>query len=321
MSTLSDWLADKEAKQDDDRADSTMPCSASKATMPATQPTQRSGDQRVCLVILCGNNVGAVFTLNQGVTVLGRDDNAHVQIMDAGTSRQHAAVFYDAKSGSFQIHDLDSRNGTRLNGQAVTVPQTLSRGDKIEIGMQTVLRVSYGDEAETQYAQQMYDQVLRDGLTGAFNRRYLNERLESEVAFAKRHNTLLALVMLDIDHFKRINDTYGHPGGDEVLKQLADRVMLTIRTEDVLARYGGEEFAILCRDISAPSATILAERVRGVIADRPFAVGGAHQLVVTISLGVAGLKEGQTGADLVDAADHALYRAKENGRDRVELNA
>jgi two-component system cell cycle response regulator len=321
-SALSDWLRSRESEKDekDGALDQTVPRhSASKATLPADNARQKDADKRVCLVVLCGNNVGEVFTLNQGVTVLGRDDNAHVQIMDAGTSRQHAAVFYDPQKDRFQIHDLGSRNGTRLNGEPVSEPQTLARGDKIEIGMQTVLRVSYGDEAETQYARRMYDQVLRDGLTGVFNRRYLTERLDSEVAFAKRHKTALSLIMLDIDHFKKINDTYGHPTGDQVLKQLADRVMLTIRTEDVLTRYGGEEFAILCRDIAEASAAILAERVRSLVADRPFAIE-AGELEVTVSLGVADLLDIEAESQaLLDAADKALYVAKDSGRNCVRL--
>jgi two-component system cell cycle response regulator len=173
---------------------------------------------------------------------------------------------------------LGSRNGTRINGVGITdAPHRLERGDIIELGLQTVLRVSFADEAETRYARQMYDAVLRDGLTGVYNRRYFESRLRTEIAFARRHETNLALVMIDIDHFKLINDTHGHPVGDAVLCWLVDLVELGIRTEDVFARYGGEEFAILCRETGEEQAAIVAERVRGKVAERPFQTGESRQ--------------------------------------------
>ena len=314
-----------------------------RVTVPAVRgAADESSERRVHLVVLAGATVGQVFTLRQGSNAIGRDDAAEIQVMDAGISRRHALIFFDPSTGEYCVRDTGSRNGTSVNGEPVREPRALVRGDKIEIGLQTVLRVSFSDEAETRYARQMYDAVLRDALTGAFNRRYLEDRLAAEVAFARRHKTGLSLLMLDIDHFKRINDTHGHPVGDAVLRWLADRVMVTIRTEDVLARYGGEEFAILCRDTHESDAAVLAERVRAALAERPYGTSesqaredgdlktedlsghialanqGVAELEVTVSIGVADLISAQTfdAKVLVDSADKALYAAKESGRNR-----
>jgi PleD family two-component response regulator len=143
------------------------------------------------------------------------------------------------------IEDLKSANGTQVNGEKVTSRVPLRDGDKITAGATTILKFTYGDDLEETFQRKLLEAAIRDGLTKAYNKQYFLERLDTEVAFAQRHKTSLSLLMLDVDHFKRINDTFGHPRGDEVLVKLAGVVHETIRKEDVFTRYGGEEFAIL----------------------------------------------------------------------------
>jgi diguanylate cyclase (GGDEF)-like protein len=166
----------------------------------------------------------------------------------------------------------------------------------------------------------MIDAALRDGLTHAYNKKFFQDRLETEFAYARRHKTMLSLVMFDVDYFKRVNDTYGHLAGDAVLVHLARITQSTIRTEDVLARYGGEEFAVICRGIALLNAGVLGERLRVRVEQENFDYQGTR-LPVTISVGVAALPEANVGApaDLVRDADKALYEAKRSGRNRVCL--
>ena|ERR1700733_8384608 len=154
-----------------------------------------------------------------------------------------------------------------------------------------------------------------DALSGLWNRRYFDQRLEAELSLAKRSKRPLAILMLDLDHFKSINDRYGHPMGDEVLRRIGAQLAASVRTEDIVCRYGGEEFAIVAPNISA-GATQLAERLRSAIEQMSFSFGG-HEVKVTVSIGAASCDE-TPDPTLLHQADAALYRAKQNGRNRVE---
>ena len=163
---------------------------------------------------------------------------------------------------------------------------------------------------------------VTDSLTKVYNRRYLDHRLNEEVARSRRYENKLSILMLDIDHFKRVNDTYGHQAGDTVLRTLATLVKTSLRDLDVFARYGGEEFMVICPDSSAEGATLLAERLRLAVQSQPVDVvddaGNQHSIQVLISVGVACLGGVIDSREkLVQAADKALYRAKEEGRNRV----
>ena len=151
----------------------------------------------------------------------------------------------------------------------------LNDGDKIQLGRTTILRFTYHDRLDESFQKQMFDSALRDGLTGAYNKRYFLDRLESELKFALRHRTPLSLLMLDLDHFKRVNDTHGHPVGDRVLKAFADTIHRSIRNEDVFARYGGEEFAIISRATPLARASVLGERLRRATSALAVDGGGA----------------------------------------------
>jgi two-component system cell cycle response regulator len=160
--------------------------------------------------------------------------------------------------------------------------------------------------------------AMIDGLTGLYNRGYLNQRLAEELAHSRRHNRPMSCVMLDVDHFKSINDTHGHGFGDFVLKEVACILQQHCRAEDIACRYGGEEFAVLARETGAEAAMPFAERLRAAIAAGPFS-RGAISVSVTVSLGVADLGDGADG--LVEHADRALYQSKRDGRNRATLFA
>ena len=163
--------------------------------------------------------------------------------------------------------------------------------------------------------------AVRDSLTGLYNRRYLDETLEREVSRARREGNPLSLVMLDIDYFKRVNDTYGHQVGDEALRMLATTLLADIRAEDVACRYGGEEFLILLPNMPLETAVQRAEAWRLAIESLSVGLGNFH-LTFTISLGVSAYPEhGKTPDDLTRCADQALYRAKNEGRNQVSVFA
>jgi two-component system cell cycle response regulator len=164
----------------------------------------------------------------------------------------------------------------------------------------------------------LYEQATRDPLTRIYNKRLFEDRLKEEFSYCLRHRVPLSLVIFDLDHFKRVNDTLGHPAGDHVLQSLAARVSETIRTEDLFCRYGGEEFAVIMRESTEDRAVAFAERLRRLVQATPF-VWNDLPIPLTISLGVATLQDGnfRLPEELVAAADRYLFRAKDR-RNRVE---
>ena len=272
---------------------------------------------RPYLIVLAGTNVGEMYRLDETETVLGRGSNATIRLNDDGISRRHARILQVA--GEVLVEDLQSSNGTQVNGEKV-LQQALKDGDKIRLGSTTVLKFTYHDQLDERFQQQMYDAALRDGLTKAYNKKYFLDRLETELAYARRHRADLSLVMFDADHFKRINDNYGHLAGDHVLQQIARLAQATVRSEDVFARYGGEEFGVICRTVHLAAAGILGERIRALCEITRFEFEG-QRLPVTISVGVAAYPDvpAETGSQLIAAADEALYQAKRTGRNRVLL--
>jgi len=272
------------------------------------------------LIVIAGNNVGKYYRLDRPVTYLGRGETCEVQIHDAGVSRKHARILLDP-TGDVWLEDLGSTNGTFVENHRIE-RRLLRDGDKIQLGRTTIIKFSLTDATELRFAEQMYVSATHDGLTRVNNRKYFEEQFLAEFAFAARHRLPLSVLMIDLDHFKQVNDTYGHPTGDHVLKVVARTLARILRTEDLLARYGGEEFVILARGIDQVAARAIAERVRGTIESLllpvPSAPGGV--LRITVSVGTATFTDGVpvSRVALLAAADAALYRAKRNGRNRVE---
>jgi diguanylate cyclase (GGDEF)-like protein len=270
---------------------------------------------RPCLTVLTGSAAGQLFRIKSSATI-GRVPNAEVRLVDDGISRQHARVRSEGERA--WLEDLASRNGTYVNGTRITATTELHHGDKIQVGRSTVLRFGLHDALDESFHESLVSSALRDSLTRLYNKRYLMERLDSEIKFALRHDSALALLMVDLDHFKKVNDTEGHLAGDAVLSQLATVLARAVRNEDVVARFGGEEIAIILRATGLDPAVHTAERLRKLVEQTkiPFQ---DRQLVATCSIGVAALPStpARTPEELVEAADKALYRAKHDGRNRV----
>jgi two-component system, cell cycle response regulator len=216
------------------------------------------------------------------------------------------------------VEDLDSRNGTFVDGSRVTAHE-LSDGERLQLGSSIEMRFAMTADDEEHLQRKLYESSVRDPLTGIFNRKHMNERLAAEVAYAVRHKTELALLMFDLDHFKAINDQFGHQAGDKVLIGVAGIVLRTIRLEDVLCRYGGEEFVVLVRGTDVRGAVALAERIRSIV-ETARIVHEDLPIPVKVSVGVATIAccQGESsGERLIGVADQRLYAAKQQGRNRV----
>jgi diguanylate cyclase (GGDEF)-like protein len=270
------------------------------------------------LTVVGGLETGRVFAVPRGLeATLGRAEGSSFRFDDASVSGVHARVACLAYEHVFA--DAGSTNGSYVNDAKVDSPVALKDGDRIQLGSSTFLRFSLVSEDEEKALRKMYDAALRDGLTGVFNRKHLEERLDAEIAYAQRHRTELSLVIFDVDHFKKVNDTYGHLAGDAVLKRVAKVLLDGLRAEDVLGRYGGEEFVIVARGIPVDAARLLADRLREALGQTSLRLGTAA-LAVTASAGVSSLACTQGRADkttLIAIADARLYKAKQAGRNRV----
>jgi len=267
------------------------------------------------LIVLAGSAMGEMYKIARPQTIIGRGQTAHVRMMDDGISREHCEI--QVEGDSMILHDLGSTNGTFCRGLRVD-RHVLEDGDKILVGSSTVLKFTYHDSLDEVFQRQMYESALRDDLTKTFNKKYFTDRLESEFAFATRSKADLSLVVFDLDHFKTINDTHGHPVGDQVLSEMAQVVSALIRAEDVFARVGGEEFAVICRGADSVQGLAVAERVRQAVDGHTFRANN-KLIPVAVSAGVASIPDTRIAdaQSLVAAADHALYEAKRTGRNRV----
>jgi len=273
---------------------------------------------RAYLVVLAGSSVGEMYKIESERTVIGRGQKAQIRLLDDGISREHAQLVLQGER--IVLQDLGSTNGTYCNGLKVDKKELVD-GDKILVGSTTILKFTYHDNLDEIFQKQMYESALRDGLTKAFNKKYFTDRLESEFTFAVRHAAPLTLVLFDIDHFKRVNDTYGHQAGDQVLSEIATLLSGTLRAEDVFARYGGEEFGVICRGSDLMHGQIVGERLRKAVEGHRFVYENTH-IPITISVGVAGLPNAAVKdvTELVEVADQALYKSKNAGRNRVTIH-
>jgi two-component system, cell cycle response regulator len=275
-----------------------------------------AGDSRHVLVRMDGSDIGRVIALKQDHSfTIGRLGECDLSLKYEGVSRQHARIVYE--NGHYVVEDLGSANGTLVRGERVS-RHRLKDGDVVKFGPLVSVRYSITDSQEENVLRRLYEASVRDSLTGVFNREYLGERLRTEVAFALRHRTETSLIMFDLDHFKRVNDTFGHQAGDAVLVEVARRVTQDLRTEDVLARYGGEEFAISLRGVGMEGTLRLAERIR--INNHHSVNVGGQEIPVSMSVGCTTLAEcgdPPTVERLIATADRRLYAAKAGGRNRV----
>ena len=275
--------------------------------------TDKPAGKDACLVVIYGLELGRKYNLESPNVLIGRSSKADVQIDQESVSRNHAKIINTGKS--MILRDLGSTNGTYVNDQLID-EYVLRDGDFMKIG-RTIFKFLSGGNVENAYHEEIYRLTTIDGLTQIHNRRYFLEQLEREVSRSRRYRRDLSLLLLDIDRFQSINDSYGHLAGDYVLTQLATVVKGKIRREDIFARYGGEEFAIVLPEIDGPNAVALAEKLRKLIEKAPFKFEDT-KIQVTVSIGITSLGQDECDAsELVKRADDKLYEAKESGRNCV----
>lgn len=270
------------------------------------------------LIQISGRQTGQQINLSNRNVKIGRDaENCEVVVDDPHVSRLHAEITW--KEGVPFIKDLGSTNGIVINGQRVQ-EQQLNDNDKILIGTRLYFKFCFQDSHEQNYQQTLFNAANIDTLTGLYSRKFFQDILSKEFSFSKRNRQPLSLLMIDIDHFKKINDTYGHLGGDEVLKKIGQIFRMGLRMENIASRYGGEEFAIVLRNVHADLALQIGERLRKTVEAEKIQFKNST-IPVTISLGIATLEGDnfETGEDLVQAADELLYEAKETGRNKAVL--
>jgi len=264
-------------------------------------------------VVIYGQDLGKKYNLDAPNLVLGRSSKCDIQIDQESVSRAHSKIVNAGRA--IRIRDLGSTNGTYVNDEQIE-ERTLGDGDLIKIG-RTIFKFLAGGNIERAYHEEIYKLTTIDGLTQIYNKRYFLETIEREIARSSRYRRDMSLVMFDIDHFKKINDTYGHLAGDQVLKILATTIKSKIRREDLFARYGGEEFAIILPEIDGHNASQFAEKIRRIVESSEFVFEHAS-IDVTISMGVATLSaEIAEAGSLIKAADERLYEAKKSGRNCV----
>ncbi|WP_437963673.1 diguanylate cyclase [Sorangium sp. So ce260] len=283
------------------------------------QPPPGGGSRNAtdCLVVIYTKErvlLGKRFVLEHNPTRVGRGADNHIVLDGDSVSRRHA--HFEQRPRDWVVVDDGSSNGTYCNDAQVFGDVVLKNGDRVKIG-HTIFKFLSGADVEAQYHEEIYRMTITDGLTQIHTKKYLYEALEREVIRARRHERDLAILLFDIDHFRRINDVHGHLVGDFVLKEVARIVQSRIRRDQVFARYGGEEFAIILPETSLDDAEALGETVRQTVAEHVFVFQG-DSIRLTVSVGVALLQDSDLAAnDMIKRADERLYVAKRSGRNRV----
>jgi diguanylate cyclase (GGDEF)-like protein len=293
--------------------------------MPADPPT--SHERRPALVFMRGEQLAAPIPLERDEVTLGRALEADVRVNDARASRLHAriSIEHDAEANAprYRLTDLGSTNGTLLNGQPVT-DALLQHGDKLSIG-EHLIRFDLLDDFDREFQRQLYRLIAHDELTGLLTSKSFFSELRREAARAESEGRPFCVLMMDLDHFKRVNDTCGHLVGSQTLEEIGGLITRALRAGDVAARFGGEEFAAFLLDADCTQAIVAAERVRSAIEEHAFSAtrrGSSSEenrtLRMTISIGVAAYPDdARDPIELIELADTALYHAKQSGRNRV----
>jgi two-component system, cell cycle response regulator len=265
------------------------------------------------LITIHGVDLGKKYDLVHVETLIGRGETCQIRINEENVSRLHSIIF---KRGSeVIIEDQNSTNGTFVNTRKIKA-KPLQDGDLILIGS-TIMKFMSGGNIEQHFHEEIYKLATRDGLTQVYNKSFFLDRLTDEFNRSKRYDRDLSLLLFDFDHFKAVNDTFGHLAGDEILRKSATLIHQNLRKEDVCGRYGGEEFGVFLPETANKNALQIAEKLRKLIEMTRYQHGG-HSVEVTISIGMASLgKTIKTVEQFIEAADGALYKAKKSGRNCV----
>ena len=268
-------------------------------------PSESNKDALV-LIYPPGADMGRKYELTSKVANIGRDPSNHIVIDSDSVSRRHARLTIE--NGKRFLTDLQSTNGTYVNNRLI-LSQELKHGDQAKIG-DSIFKYLIGSDVESAYHEEIYQMTIKDGLTDIYNKRYFLEALDREMSRAQRYKRNLSILLFDIDHFKKINDTYGHLAGDHVLQSLAQLVSSRSRREEVFSRYGGEEFVILLPETPMKGAMELANLLRKLVHTHEFEFEG-ESIPVTISVGVAEMgRKTITPSAFIKRADEKCTKPK-----------
>ena len=288
------------------------------------KPERSLRDLTPSVVFLSGELIAVPIPLERDEVVLGRALEADVRVNDSKVSRRHATInsIINTATGrtEYILKDLGSRNGISVNG-ALVDEAVLVNGDKITIG-EHMLRFELLDEIDREYQRQIHRLITHDDLTGLLSSRSFFSELRRESARAKSESRPFCVLVMDVDHFKKVNDTYGHLTGSKTLEEIGQCIISIMRSGDAASRFGGEEFSAFLLDADLAQGLVAAERVRAEIEKTEFSVirqgKPSEKHRVTISIGVATFpSDSSDPIELVEMADSALYRAKREGRNRV----
>jgi len=288
------------------------------------KPERLKLDLRPALVFLSGDLIAVPIPLEREEVIVGRALEADVRVNGTKVARRHARInrVINPETGEVEyvLTDFGAREGVLVNGLKVS-REVLQNGDKITIG-EHILRFDLLDEIDREYQRQIHRLISHDDLTGLLSSRSFFSELRREAARAKSGNRPFCVLMMDVDHFKNVNDTYGHLTGSKTLEEIGGLIIEIMRSGDAAARFGGEEFAAFLLDAEVPQALVAAERIRSAIESQEFTVVRTGKPVsthhVTISIGISTFPQDSSDPiELVEMADSALYRAKREGRNRV----
>ena len=292
-----------------------------KKTIIDAAPARRAQEEkRPSLTVMTENDFGRQYPLGKDEIIIGRDEECDIRVSDDLASRRHARIVGDSglKTGPyFKVIDLGSTNGTQVNGRRVS-EAALTDGDRLHVGG-TVFKYSVRDVCEVDLEKKIYRMATTDTLTGLSSREHFLRQVEDTFHRSERYQRPFSLMMADIDDFKAVNDTHGHPVGDVVLEAIGGIIMDIIRHEDCAARYGGEEFIVLLPETPTEKALFPAERLRRNVEAFEFQAEkeGFH---LTASVGIAGFPEHAATVDeLIEKVDQALYEAKRSGKNAVRV--
>ncbi|HRA88819.1 MAG TPA: GGDEF domain-containing protein [Planctomycetaceae bacterium] len=271
---------------------------------------------RGCLLQICPAVAQAeMIRLSAQRSLIGREPSCEITLNDNAVSRTHAAIELD--DSGYYVIDLGSRNGTFVDDKILRERRRLHGGELIRLGS-TILKFMSSMDEEAQYHAVVQELMTRDPLTNAFNRSYLISTLEKLLPRLQSSKQFLSVIMIDIDYFKKVNDSHGHMVGDEVLRIFSERIRRGLREDDFFCRMGGEEFVVICQRAQLKDAVRIAERIRLTVSSNPFSTQSGV-LSITCSLGVATCDPASPGTvdDLLSRADDLMYLAKGTGRNRV----
>ncbi len=281
---------------------------------PEFDPTSR---RRGSLVVVQGAeaDLGTHVVCDRPI-VMGRDPEVELPLRDGSASRRHCQVERDDGNGTYLLRDLGSTNGTHVNGKRVDGSIQLSEGDKIFLGS-SIVKFTYTDELDVEYMARVDNMVSTDALTGLLSRRKFDAAFHAAVESARAEGAPLAVLVMDMDGLKRINDTHGHEMGGFCIIQMAQAMRDAIGSLGEICRYGGDEFVSFLPGHDKAAGRRIAEAVRDAVAKRDFSKDGIT-VAPTLSIGVSALPDdGEASEPLFQAADRALYRAKAAGKNQV----